>query len=1302
MHLRKKRRNGRARSWLVVAALAAAPASALAAKTTWTFSGNGSWTVASNWLGGTPVNGSDVFIRDNDAINRTISYDYSGASIQFNTVTVENSGTGSDAFSQSANTFNSVTEIIGNAGTGYWSLSGGTHNVTIASNTFGLYFGNLAGSKGVGTLSGGTLATANAVELVGNLGSGTFTQSSGANSANSIILANGASGIGQYNLSSGTCTVSNAFIVGFAGSGTMNMTGGSLTSPSENIGDTGISGRFIHSAGSNNVGTSLLVGTLSIGAGASVGTYLLSGSGALGVFGSESIGNGLFNQSGGTHTVGSSSAFSFLTISGTVADATYLLSDAGVLSVFGSESIGGLGAGTFNQTGGTHNVGASGSAFTSTLFVGNVGAGTYLLSGTGVLNVLGNESLSNGTFNQTGGTHNIGSALSSSTLTVGVNAVTPGSFLLSGNGALNTFGTEIIGQHSGGNGTFNQTSGRHTLGSAANPNSAIYLGFDNGSTGTYLLSGAGSLNVFGAEKAGYSGNGIFNQSGGTNNVGSSSAFSFLTISGNGGAGTYLLSGSGVLNVFGSETIGGPGAGTFNQSGGTHNVGVPGTFFTTSLFVGDGGIGNYLLSGNGVLNVSGVETVGNAGAGTFNQTGGTHLLNGTLTIGTSSGAGTYLLGGGLLAGGTLQLNSAGTFNGTSGGIVSTNFTQQGGTVAGVLRNQGAFTYLSGVFSGQLLNQGSVNLGNTFTAGNGIENDARITLGPIQTITANGMGFDNFGTLVLGGGVLTGSGPIVNDFGGVMSGHGSINGSFINNGNLTPDGALVVAGGASNGGMLNLSPANVFEVSAGLTNSAAGEIHGAGLVSATLTNSGLIFADGSLTLAVSTLLSNVPSGELRVADHSNLNVVSAFASAGLINLQGAGALLSGGAITNIGTVKGSGRISNGIQNSGILRPENGELDVFGAGNSNLAGAQIQIAAGNTLYLSQGLASNAGQIILTGGVFDNGISPLSNSGTIQGHGTMRSGAVSNSHAINLSAGATDWTGAISNLSGARVAITATGSATFYSDVSNNAGSSFTVDANSTAIFLGNVTGVSAITGAGTKYYAGTATGGPAISSGNSLVEPSGALNIDYIRENSLTVDGCATLAPDGTAAHVSRLSMLSISGTFDLADNDLIVDSTGISTIATSIHSGYNGGNWQGIGVRSSSAAASPQAHPTALGYANASSINVSSFDGQSVSGSSVLVRYTYSGDANLDGEVNALDFNALASNFGGASGRFWNQGDFNYDGTINTLDFGALAVNFNQPPLASEPLGALVPEPALAGALLGLAGWCRRCRSVRSDF
>jgi hypothetical protein len=126
-----------------------------------------------------------------------------------------------------------------------------------------------------------------------------------------------------------------------------------------------------------------------------------------------------------------------------------------------------------------------------------------------------------------------------------------------------------------------------------------------------------------------------------------------------------------------------------------------------------------------------------------------------------------------------------------------------------------------------------------------------------------------------------------------------------------------------------------------------------------------------------------------------------------------------------------------------------------------------------------------------------------------------------------------------------------------------------------------------------------------------------------------------------------------------------------------------------------AANPLAlNKTALGYAEASSVlhGTTIFSGQSVDNTAVLIRYTYAGDANLDGVVNALDFNAVATNFG-RSGAEWAQGDFNYDGTTSAADFVALSQNFGSTlPAPTIPAGvvaaalsAVAPEPGTFGLM-----------------
>jgi hypothetical protein len=95
----------------------------------------------------------------------------------------------------------------------------------------------------------------------------------------------------------------------------------------------------------------------------------------------------------------------------------------------------------------------------------------------------------------------------------------------------------------------------------------------------------------------------------------------------------------------------------------------------------------------------------------------------------------------------------------------------------------------------------------------------------------------------------------------------------------------------------------------------------------------------------------------------------------------------------------------------------------------------------------------------------------------------------------------------------------------------------------------------------------------------------------------------------------------------------------------------------------------------------------------------------GDANVDGVVDTLDFNALAANFGKNS-VFWRQADFNTDNVVDTLDFNALAANFGKSanPAPGESGGGaatLVPEPASMG-LLALAVWSAMVRRRRSRW
>jgi hypothetical protein len=218
----------------------------------------------------------------------------------------------------------------------------------------------------------------------------------------------------------------------------------------------------------------------------------------------------------------------------------------------------------------------------------------------------------------------------------------------------------------------------------------------------------------------------------------------------------------------------------------------------------------------------------------------------------------------------------------------------------------------------------------------------------------------------------------------------------------------------------------------------------------------------------------------------------------------------------------------------------------------------------------------------------------------------------------------------------------------------------------------------------------------SGGVTVSSGAGLTANRVRRTALVLAGpgaTADIRPNGTPAGTSVVNSLTINGgsvptaKLDIANNALVVDYSATSPLATirdQIRTAFNSGAWNGQGISSSMATATG----LAVGYAEASAIFSSfpaTFTGQSVDNTSVLVRFTRFGDADLNGVVNLLDFNRLAASFG-SSGATWSGGDFNYDSTVNLLDFNLLAGNFGLSASPDGPtpqdwaaLAAAVPEP-----------------------
>ena len=210
------------------------------------------------------------------------------------------------------------------------------------------------------------------------------------------------------------------------------------------------------------------------------------------------------------------------------------------------------------------------------------------------------------------------------------------------------------------------------------------------------------------------------------------------------------------------------------------------------------------------------------------------------------------------------------------------------------------------------------------------------------------------------------------------------------------------------------------------------------------------------------------------------------------------------------------------------------------------------------------------------------------------------------------------------------------------------------------------------------------------------------NLVIKSPLTIESGGALVLGSGAASLFSAPSLATGAKVDVQAGSLAIDylgrATPAATIKAQLTSGYAAGAWNGAGISTSSAVAGQ----TALGWK------------EDVAAQSILIKYTYYGDANLDGQVDISDLGALA--IGWQASAVWSRGDFDYSGFVDILDLGKLATNWqlgvNAPlgPSFDEALaslglaGASVPEPVsgTAGALVGLlATMCRRSRGRSPD-
>jgi hypothetical protein len=960
-HHRRRRRVSRKSSCgllALAATAAAAPLASRAATDNWQV-GSGNWSTPGNWTTGLPADGDQISITESDAVNRVITYDYSGTNT-FLSLTLDNTGTGINTLSQSAHALSIFSEQIGYEGNGVVNQSGGTHTIRGGGLSLAVLALNGFPLNGSGTynLSGSGSLTVAGGEYVGYYGVGVFNQTGGTHTTDALYVGgyqtNSASANGTFKLSGGTLTVTGAEQIATYGTGVFNQLGG--THIFTRTLTLGVGGAFTNTAHATyNLSGGLVQCIQDVAKNGTLYPYpVYVGTG-------NDLGS-MLNISGGTFDTQWGGILVFNPVSGV----------SGIHLTGGTLSTAALGMPDWNRltfTGGTLNL--TGGMQGSTNNPGNLIVGDS--GGTAVLN---EYFVNNSGFS---GAQTFTSVAVGASLALGNSAGSTGTYNLSNSASLSVTNAEDVGYS--GTGVFNQTGGTNSAGS-------LSLGLFPGSTGTYNLSNSASLTITGSEYVGNSGTGVFNQSGGVNNF--SGAFLVLALQA-GSKGTYNLSGSGVLNVTGSEVVASLGAGVFNQIGGTHTIGglldaaySPGSTGTVNLSGGLltasgvqlGGAGT-VAGGAGILNVSGGGTLnagtnaitvfntssgtnisginisgGTVSAGnlflptTVNQSDGAFTLNQQLFLGSAGGTGIYNL-----SGGTLTVTGQENIGLGSGG--SGTFTQTGGTnnalslvdvgngepgtynlQAGTLNVSAgaidiAINGANGTYnqSGGVANALQVRVGAFGTGGIGIVNLSGGSLG-VQSVLLGG-----FGTSAVAVGIL-------NSTGGSLT---ASNGITIYNSDIgTNVSSMTINGGTVSTGFLTAPDWARLNFVSGTLN----------LTGGVSSNPGALIVGNGTTTTVATL--NLTAGSV-LADGASIGVNS---GSGIINQTGGTFSMTAGSFETIGdSGTGTYNQSAGVHNAVYLHIGGGAPGAYNLSVSGVlnASGDERVGAGAPGVFTQTGGSN-----------------------------------------------------------------------------------------------------------------------------------------------------------------------------------------------------------------------------------------------------------------------------------------------------------------------------------------------------------
>ncbi|WP_448885029.1 autotransporter outer membrane beta-barrel domain-containing protein [Citrobacter telavivensis] len=1037
-----------------------------------------------------------------------------------------------------------------------------------------------------------------------------ITQDNPVSDAGNITVGSTSGGTGELTISNGgTVTGADSAIGSVAGStGTITVdgVGAELNIYTMAVGNKGTGTLNITGGGSVITGNDLGGGT-SIGAGSTAtvdgaGSSLTYGYGGLQINGDLSITDG--GQVTNPNNRGDASVNSGATLTVDGADSrltssNFSVNAGGLMAVTRGGNVVTTGA-SGDSINGAVTVDGAGSAWTNNgnFFMGNTTGTTPTIAitdGGAVTLIRGGQMMANnatstaliivdgaGSLLSTGGTLSL----------QGVNPTDPTAIQVTNGGALNTNNINIgrlVGDIAritvDGNGSTWTTTGGASIGlqgsgtvtltngAVMTSGGGITVGAQEGSTGTFDISGGASVNAINVSGTLQS----LNVGGGTGTLNIHEGSSMTAGATSIGVGYYTDTGTGFLTVDGTDAV----------------------LNTTSFAVGSS-LWNYDIPNTGTLTISNGGEVNSTGAGTV---GNRVSNNGTVDV-VSGGQWNLINASGVAQNLTVGNSGTGTLNiNTTGNVTAGNTViGSGATGVGTVKVDGVDALLNtaaltagnnGQGSLTITDSGVVNSSGTGAVGAGANSIGEVNVsngglwdlinagGILQTLTVgnNGTGTLNIST---GGAVTAG----LTTAGGAVGGSGTVNVSGVdaalnttaltvgsygqglltiaNNGVVNSTGAGLVGSIANSTGTANVSSGGQWNlinngVAQNLTvgNNGTGTLNvspdgmvsaGATAIGGTTTGVGAVKVEGTNAVLNTTTLTvaNLGQGTLTITDSGIVNssdtgvVGTAANSTGTVIVDGTGSQWN---LTGTLTTGGSGTGTMTLTDNALVTSQGGTIGNAGAGTG-------------TVDVSTGAEWNNGNGTLTVGNGATGTLNIHDTGVVDAAFTLLGGQASGEGTVNVVG-----PGAVLNAGALTVAQAGTGTLTVTDGgvvnstsgtVGYGAGSTGTVDLsgadtqwlNSSSLTLGySGTGELTVTNNATVNSSGGTLGQLSGSTGTATVSSGAQWNPGDNPQTLLTVGDAGTGTLNiNTGGNVSGGQASITLGNAATGDGTLNVDGAG----------------------------------------------------------------------------------------------------------------------------------------------------------------